>query len=463
MTDSSLRNRLPGSFRDPCGFLFFSDGILFRQVNYAYKDNYDQLFTSGLYDALVDSELLIPHQDIDIEPPVPNDAYKLLKPEVIDFISYPYEWCFSQLKDAALTTLRIQKKAVDCNMSLKDCSAYNIQFKNSKPIFIDTLSFEAYREGEPWVAYRQFCQHFLAPLALMSYQDVRLNQLLRIYIDGIPLDLCGLLLPKRTRFNFSLLSHIHLHAKSQQKYAAKPGRKIRKKMSRMSFLGLIDSLESTVKKLKRRSRSTEWADYYENTNYSEDAFVNKNRLIKEYLDKVQPENVWDLGGNTGIFSRIASEKGIPTVCFDVDPVAVEYHYLDCTKNNYQNILPLVSDLTNPSPGIGWQNTERMSFIDRGPADMIFALALIHHLAISNNLPFERIAEFFSSICSTMIIEFVPKIDSQVQRLLASREDIFSNYNKSTFESTFCEYFAIENSEQIPGSERTLYLMRRKTS
>jgi len=463
MVDPPPRAQVPGSFRDPSGFLFFRDGILFRQVNCSYKKNYDLLLSSGLYQALVGSELLIPHQEVDSEPPAPPDVYKVIRPELIDFISYPYEWCFSQLKDAALATLKIQKKAVEFNMSLKDCSAYNIQFKNSKPILIDTLSFEAYVEGEPWIAYRQFCQHFLAPLALMSYRDVRLNQLLRIYIDGIPLDLCSLLLPRRSCFSLLLLSHIHLHAKSQQKYASNPDKKIRKKMSRLSFMGLIESLESTVKKLRRKSRSSEWAEYYEDTNYSEAAFLNKKRLITEYLDNVEPENVWDLGGNTGIFSRLASERGIPTVCFDVDPVAVERHYLDCIKNGHRNILPLIADLTNPSPGVGWRNMERMSLVERGPADMIFVLALIHHLAISNNLPLGAIARFFSSICRTMIIEFVPKNDSQVRRLLASREDIFTQYNPPSFEAAFREYFTIENSSQIEGSERTLYLMRRKDS
>jgi len=198
---------IPSSFRDPSGVLFVRDGSIFRQVNTIYKDNYDHLMNSGIYETLVADKLLIPHEEVDIEGVNPDLAYKIIKPELIPFISYPYEWSFSQLKDAALATLRIQKRSVDFGMSLKDCSAYNIQFRNGKPVFIDTLSFEKYHEGQPWVAYRQFCQHFLAPLALMSCRDVRLNQLLRVYIDGVPLDLASSLLPFRTRFVFSLLSH----------------------------------------------------------------------------------------------------------------------------------------------------------------------------------------------------------------------------------------------------------------
>lgn len=187
--------QLPASFRDPSGFLFQQDGVIYRQVNLVYKDDYGHLMDSGLYQALVDDNLLIPHEEVGIEPPIPELAYKIIKPEQIPFISYPYEWCFSQLRDAALTTLKVQKKALDFSMSLRDSSAYNIQFKNGRPLFIDTLSFGKYREGQPWVAYRQFCQHFLAPLTLMSYKDIRLSQLLCTYIDGLPLDLTGCLLP----------------------------------------------------------------------------------------------------------------------------------------------------------------------------------------------------------------------------------------------------------------------------
>ncbi|NIM19420.1 MAG: SAM-dependent methyltransferase [Candidatus Latescibacteria bacterium] len=461
MNNPPFSGQLPSSFRDPSGFLFQRDGSLLRQVNYLYKEHYDQLKSSGLYNELVSSGLLIPHNEVDIQHAASDQAYKVIRPDLIPFISYPYEWCFSQLKDAALTTIEIQKKAFEFGMSLKDCSAYNIQFRNARPIFIDTLSFEKYREGEPWIAYRQFCQHFLAPLALMSYRDIRLSQLLRIYIDGVPLDLVSSLLPFKTRLSFSLLSHIHLHARSQSRYADKPIGVRKKKMGKLGFRGLIDSLETTVRKLKWKTQFTEWADYYEDTNYSPGAFQHKKDLVAEFLDNVRPKTVWDLGGNIGVFSRIASDRGIQTICFDIDPGAVEKHYQDCSQDGEAPILPLVLDLTNPSPGTGWQNDERLSLQKRGPADMIFALALIHHLAISNNLPFERIAEFFSQICSYMIIEFVSKNDSQVQRLLASREDIFKDYNQQTFEAVFKNYFSIESSARIVDSDRTFYLMRRK--
>jgi len=452
---------IPSSFRDPSGFLFYRDESIYRQVNVCYKKNYNYLMNSGLYEILVNAELLIPHEEVDIKYARSNKVYKIIKPELIPFISYPYEWSFSQLKNAALTTLEIQKKSLDFGMSLKDCSVYNIQFRKGKPIFIDTLSFERYHKGQPWVAYRQFCQHFLAPLALMSYKDIRLNQLFRIYIDGIPLDLASLLLPFRTHFRFSLLSHIHFHAKSQKHFADKLVNINSHKIGRLSFLGVVDNLESTIKKLNWKAKGTEWADYYKKTNYSLDAFRSKKQIVAEFLDKLNPKSVWDLGANIGVFSRIASDKGVETISFDNDPISVETNYLECIKKGETNILPLLLDLTNPSPGIGWQNRERISLIGRGPADTVFALALIHHLVISNNLPFNKIADFFNRICKSLIIEFVPKSDSQVQRLLSTREDIFPDYTQRVFEGEFKKYFTIQNAVKIKDSKRTLYLMQRK--
>ena len=462
MSSSPRAVQLSSSFRDPSGFLFSINGTLYRQVNRTYKEHYDLLMSSGLYDALVEKCLLIPHTETNTELALSGDAYKIIQPELLPFISYPYEWCFSQLKDAAMATLEIQKTAFQYGMSLKDCSAYNIQFKNAKPVFIDTLSFEKYPEGRPWVAYRQYCQHFLAPLALMSHTDIRMNSLLRLYIDGLPLDLVSSNLPFKTRLNFSMLSHLHMHAKSQTRFAAKPAKYRDRKMSRMGFQGVISSLESAVKKMKLKNQITEWAEYYSDTNYSNEAFQHKKDLVLKFLEEIKPNSVWDLGGNVGVFSRIASEQGIHTVCFDIDPSAVENHYLECHRNNYKSILPLVMDLTNPSPGIGWNNTERMSLKERGPADTALAFALIHHLAISNNLPFIKIAEYFSMVCKSLIIEFVPKNDSQVQRLLASREDIFNKYNQKHFEADFKAYFSIEKSVNIMDSNRVFYLMKRKS-
>ncbi len=459
MTDFTVE---PSSFRDPSGFIFYQNDVLYRQINKSYEENYKFLIKSGLYENLVQKELLIPHEEVENENKT-EDGFIIIKPERIPFISYPYEWSFSQLKDAALVTIQIQKIAKKHNMMLKDASAYNIQFKNGKPIFVDTLSFEKYVNGEPWKGYKQFCQHFFSPLALMSNKDIRLGQLSRIYIDGIPLDLTSALLPMRTKTVFSLLTHIHLHAKSQKHYEGKKIDMKKRKLSSRSLEGVIESLHSGIKKMNWIPRGTEWGDYYSDTNYSDISFDEKKKIILEFLKKYKPKMVWDLGSNTGIFSRIASELGIFTVSFDIDPVAVEKNYRECTDKQETKILPLLLDLANPSGNIGWSNNERLSFMERGQADVVMALALIHHLVISNNVPLKKLAKFFSKICKFLVIEFIPKTDSQISRLLVTREDIFTDYTKENFELEFKNYFTILKSIDIIDTKRTMYVMEKNNT
>jgi hypothetical protein len=463
---SSSKPRLGASFRDPSGFLFLRNGILYRQVNQIYRRQYDQLISSKLYARLVYNGLLVPHEEVNIEPEEPEISYKIIKPDLVRFISYPYEWCFSQLKDAALATMAIQKLALESGMVLKDASAYNIQFQHGTPKLIDTLSFEIYAEGEPWVAYRQFCQHFLAPLALMAHTDMRLSQLLRVYIDGIPLDLAARLLPARTRFGFGLGTHIHLHASAQKRYADQPVPRQgdSRKISKISFQGLMDSLETTARKLNWKPLGTEWGDYYSASagHYSEAAFAHKKQLVSQFLEHIQPAMLWDLGANTGEFGRLASSRGISTIAFDIDPAAVEQNYLLCRQKNEAELLPLVMDFTNPSPALGWHNCERESLNQRAPADVLMGLALIHHLAISNNVPLTLLAEYFASLGRWLIIEWVPKEDSQVQKLLASRQDIFTGYHQSGFETAFGIYYSIQEKAPIQDSGRILYLMLRNS-
>jgi len=431
----------PSSFRDPSGFIFFQEGVIYRQINKFYQEDYDLLVNSGLLSKLHELHLLIPSVEVDLKPVKTGDIYKIIRPEKIPFISYPYEWCFSQLKDVALTLLQIQKIALDFGMILKDASAYNLQFYGGRPILIDTLSFEKYQE-KPWVAYRQFCRHFLAPLTLMNYVDSRLNNLMRVFLDGVPLDLATKMLPYKSRFNLSLLMHLYLQVASQKKYADKPLKKEITKLGKNALLRLIENLEGTVRNLKWKGK-TEWGDYYNsNNNYSDESFKNKEEVVGSFLTSIKPKNVWDLGANTGFFSRLSSDQGILTLSLDKDPLAVEANYQIVKQRKEQHLLPLMSDITNPSPALGWENKERDSLLARGPADTVLALALIHHLAISNNLPLEKMAEFFRIICSHLIIEFIPKDDPQVKRLLASRQDIFAQYTLENFEKAFGKVFKI---------------------
>ena len=465
-TQKTNSGQLAASFRDPSGFLFSRGEVLYRQVNRAYEQEYARLMDSGLYEKLVKAGLLISHVEVE-QAPAPErtsglreseTVFKVIQPKRVLFISYPYEWSFGELKSAALATLVIQKRALKLGMSLKDASAYNIQFVRGKATLIDTLSFEIYKEGEPWVAYRQFCQHFLAPLALMALKDVRLSQLLRVYIDGVPLDLASEILPTKTRLNFGLLTHIHLHAGAQKKYSGEEVKSRSGSMSKQAMTGLIENLEATIQKLDWTPRGTEWGNYYDITNYSDAAFEHKKQLVGEWTKRLQPTLAWDLGANNGVFSRVVSSACPYVVSFDIDPAAVEQNYRQVKNDKTENLLPLLLDLTNPTPAIGWANRERDSFGARGPADMVLALAVIHHLAISNNVPLPQLADFFAETGKWLVIEFVPKPDSQVQKLLVSRKDIFPNYTREGFEAAFKARFTIREAVEIRESERVLYLM-----
>ena len=455
------------SFRDPSGFVYRgADGTLLRQVNPCHQQHFCTLMESGLYESLTTSALLVEHKDVPISQRMTETAWRVIQPREVSFISYPYEWSFSQLKEAALLTLEIQRRALRFGMSLKDASAYNIQYEGGHPVFIDTLSFEQYHPGEPWVAYGQFCRHFLAPLALMAKADVQLNRLCSLYIDGIPLDLAAKILPPLARFNLGLLMHIFMHARSVKRHAAtralsSPQVTQRVRVSQLGLNALIDNLARTVRKLDWRPSATAWRDYYADNAYTDVALERKKQIVSEYLDHVEASTVWDLGANTGVFSRIATDKGADVVAFDIDPACVEINFLECRKRGDRRLLALYLDLTNPSPGVGWANSERRSHAERGPVDTIMALALIHHLRISNNVPLANIANYLHLLCRFLIIEFVPKQDPQVQRLLRSRADIFSDYHQDAFEAAFTNCFTMIDSKSVGNEGRKLYLMAAK--
>ena len=453
---------LDSSFRDPSGFVFTRSGVLYRQVNRVFANEFEAVTGSGLYDELSRQGLLIPHQPVSLSLAATDEAAAVIRPEPIGFISYPYEWCFGQLRDAALLTLDIQERALIRGITLRDASAYNIQFHGGRPIFIDTLSFEPRKEGAAWAAYRQFCEHFVVPLALMSRVDVRLGALLRAGLEGIPLDLGSRLLGGSSWRSLGLLFHVRLHAMAQRRYrdSAAPAPTTAKRVTVQSLIGLVQSLRGLVAGLSWQAQGTEWADYTSDNNYTTQATASKRELVTGMLRGRGIQTVWDLGANTGEYSRAARAEAGQVIAFDVDPAAVERNYRRVRAENEPTILPLLMDLTNPSPALGWGHRERLSLEQRGPADALLALALVHHLAIGHNVPLGRVAETFARLGRHLIIEFVPKEDSQVQRMLRSRPDIFPDYTREGFESAFRAWFRIEDAQPVAGSERRLYFMTR---
>ncbi|MCL2842526.1 MAG: class I SAM-dependent methyltransferase [Oscillospiraceae bacterium] len=459
-----MSEREASSFRDPSGFVFRQDGKIYRQINHVYREQYTQLMDSGLYKELIQHRLMVPHEEADI--PCLNDAGALvIRPKEIPFISYPYEWCFGQYKQAALTTLRIHLRALNHGMILKDANAYNIQFLNGYAVLVDTLSFEPYQEGMPWIGYGQFCRHFLAPLLLMAKVDVRLSKLMLAHIDGIPLDLADSIL--RGKLGTFGYGHIRLHARTIARHSedgkeqANPTGKMAS-VSKRNITAMAQSMLHFIEKLNPKQTVTEWGDYYSRTNYSEDGTKAKEEFVTAYLDQIDTcKAVWDFGANDGRYSKLAISKGAHVVAFDIDHTAVERNFMQVSKT-HQPMLPLLLDLATPSPSIGFANLERGSIDQRQTPDAILMLAVIHHLAISNNLPLDQIARWLSSLGKHLIIEFVPKEDSQVQILLRTRTDIFPDYTEPCFEAAFEQYFTRLEKREIPGSKRSLYLFRSKS-
>jgi ribosomal protein L11 methylase PrmA len=452
---ASPDSTVPGSFRDPAGFLYVDGDRLLRHVDPSYAPHYDHLLASGLYEALVQDGHLVPHREVPGRP----GAHRTLEPERIPFVSYPSEWTFGQRRAAALLTLDVTERALDRGMVLKDASAYNVQFRGGRPVLIDTLSFEVRAKDEAWPAYRQFCEQFLGPLAVMALVDPRLGQWSRVSMDGLPLDLAARLLPRSSWLRWPLFAHVHLHARSMR--SVRPGSAPRRAVSETGLRALFDSLRGAVRGLTWNPPESRWLGYYGQLPYTAAALAHKKEVVDAWLDRAGPRTVWDLGANTAVFSTQASRRGIPTVAFDSDIGAVETAWRTARRENDAHLLPLVMDLANPTGDFGWDGTERQSLRRRGPADGLLALALVHHLVLTNHVPLPRVADFLAGLGRQALVEFVPPDDPQVVELVAGRHLLAARYDRATFEESFGARFEIEAPVPLRESGRVLYPMRRR--
>lgn len=452
----------PASFRDPSGMVYLAEDRVFRTVQPVFAEHWGLAEKSGFLDEAIHQGKLLAFAEI---APL-EGSWKTLEIERLPFISYPYEWSFGQLKDAALLTLDLMQLAMKHGLVLKDASAYNIQFHNGKPVFIDHLSFEVRRTGEPWAAYLQFCKHFLAPLALMRYRDVRCGKMLSLWIDGLPLDLVSSLLPWKTKWIPLLQLHIHTHARMQQRHAdaRQSASKIKQiALSESATLKLCESLRMAIENMQLPTFSTQWGDYYSDTNYSHEGAEEKARLVRQVAASCPGAIGVDLGANTGLYSRILAEHFRTVIASDLDYLAVEKMHAALKQEKNNTVLPLVLDLSNPSPGIGWASEEREPFQGRCKADLLSALALIHHLVQGAGIPLGKVARYFASLLrqgGTLILEFVPWEDSQVQRLMAARQNVFPDYTLEGCIGAFQEGgFALQEQFSLTDSLRTLLVFK----
>ncbi len=451
--------QLPSSYRDDAGFVFEQEGKIYRYIHPRYYNDYALLMESGLYDDLQKKGWLISHEEIADTNQFNLPEGKLLLPKQIPFICYPYEWSFDMWKDAALLTLQVATTALKKGMVLKDATPFNIQFMHGKPLFIDTLSFEKYEEGKSWVAYRQFCECFLGPLLLMHYCHPSTNKLITIYPGGIPLEVLVNLLPKRSRWNLNTYLHIHL----QSRFSGNGKRKkaVEKPFSKQKLELIIKGLGSFVSKIDVKKLSSTWNDYYSNTIPGNDYLDEKTKLVLSFLKETDFKHMIDLGANDGHFSLLFSNTEKNIIAIDEDANCINALYNKIKTERITNILPMVADLSSPSPAIGWNNNERSSLTTRLKTDLVLALALVQHLAISCNLPLNMIAEWMKNMGEYLLIEFVPKTDDKLQLLLENRKDIFHDYNLARFKEIFGVHYNLLREEIVGKTGRVLFLMKRR--
>lgn len=455
MTDATNH---PASYKDPAGFVFERDGIFYRHVNPSYKTAYERLTGSGLYALLTSRNRLIQHTEIDENLSRSQPFYKTLLPVQLPFISYAYEWSFDQLKDAALLTLQVCQEAIRHGMVLKDATPYNIQFVNSRAVFIDTLSFELYDPSQPWIAYRQFCEAFLAPLLLSHFAGTNLNALLLAYPEGIPISVCARLLPFKSKLHVPSLLHIHLQSRvTTGTSSIRPVQAF----SQQKLVNILEHLAKGIESLHAGSGKTTWSDYYQQTIKSQQYLEEKQTVFNRLLEQTAAETAIDLGANTGVFSRLLSAQCKQVVACDFDSRAINQLYLGL-KAEPQPILPLVVDLSHPSPAIGWANRERAAFLQRSRFDLVVALALIHHLVIGKNIPLQQLAACFQGMCKKfLLIEFVEREDEKVKVLLQRKQLDYAHYNKGEFEQQLAVYFEPVAHHVLSDGMRILYLWKKR--
>lgn len=456
----------PGSFRDPSGRVFTRDGRVFRCITPAGAEAYQAVAKTGALQKLVDAGLLIDTWEVSAaEAGVDGSgAVIVLEHRPIPFISYPYEWSFSQLKAAALLHLRLQRKALALGVHLSDASAYNVQFIGPRPVFIDALSLVPYEEGAYWDAYTSFCEHFLNPLLLKAKLGVDFHDMYRGALNGIRTTDLDALLPWHKKCAPKMLLHVAMQARmTRAANRARPGteealkRAKRRPFSRAALEAMLESLESWIKSLNPPAAAdTLWGDYEATLTYSSEEETAKRRIVGEFVQAVKPGMLWDIGCNAGAYSALALESGAKTVVgFDFDEGALECAWRRANDRNL-SFLPLRLDAANPSPNQGWDQCERKGITERGPADALVALAVIHHLAIGRNVPLGMVVDWLTRLSPRGLVEFVPIDDPTVKMMLTNRRNIFTDYTPEAFERELSRVATIDGRDVVSRSGRTLY-------
>ena len=457
----------PASFRDPAARVVRQDGQILRYLTPTALRDFETLTATRFYREFTDSGRLVA-TELASSPqalPLSDPWVAVLQHYTIPVVSYPYEWCFTMLQDSALLQLDLLVAALDEGMTLKDSTPFNIQWLGTRPVFIDIGSFKAAEPGEPWTGYRQFCETFLYPLFLQAYKDVPFHPWLRGSLEGVEAEHINSLMSARDRLRPGVFTHVYLLSKVQSRYEA-TRRDVRKDLRSAGFSAEL--VKNNVRRMRRiverltwsRARST-WSNYAHCNTYEQADRERKKQFILRAASSAHRSCVWDLGCNTGEYSRAVSECADLVVAVDADHLAIErlYHTLKAEKDS--KILPLVGNLTDPSPGLGWRHRERQTLDERSRPDLILALALIHHLSIGRNVPLPELVAWFASFDTDVVIEFVSPDDAMVEQLLRNRDELDFGYTQDRFETCVADHFVVAETERLQSGTRTMYFLRPK--
>ena len=468
--EASVAGLEPGSFRDPDSRVFTSAGRVLRLLSEQGAADWKALSGSPLFGQLVSEGKLVGTREAEDVPVVPDGLHggvsAVLEHDVVPFVSYPYEWSFGMLRDAALLQLELVRRSIEAGMMLKDSSPYNVQFRGAEPVFVDIGSFEPLREGEPWAGYRQFCMLFLYPLLLQAWKDVPFQPWLRGRIDGISPQECRSVLSARDLLRRGALTHVVLHARLERRYEDRDV-DLKQELKKAGFrkeliVANVKGLERLVSRLRWRPSGSAWSGYGPTTSYTDEDADRKARFVADAVSSEQPRLVWDLGCNDGRHARIAAETAEHVVAIDADALVVDRLFEALKAEGATKILPLTMDLADPSPGLGWRGLERRSLPERGTPDLALCLALVHHLSIGGNVPVAGLVDWLRSLSSSLVVEFPTPEDPLVRRLLArKRPGDHPDYRRDWFEQCLEERFDVVRSESLASETRVLYLVRPK--
>jgi ribosomal protein L11 methylase PrmA len=455
----------PGSFRDPGGRIYWYGERVLRTVMPSAAKDFEFVEASGLIPVLVERGMLIPQSHLSLEMlgEAVGDAAYLLEHPKLDFISHPYEWPFRALQAAALLQLDLYLEALKRNVTLSDATAYNIQFDGVRPIFIDRLSFRRYVDGQFWLGHRQFCEQFLNPLLLRSMFGIPHNAWYRGSPEGIGAAELSALVPLRKKFSWRVLTNVVMQGSLQKTRSSDAHKAVAGKLQfpKTAFERLLGGLRTWIASLHPADRQpTTWQEYARNTSYRDTEAEAKRKFVARFVSECKARTVWDIGCNTGDYSVAALQAGARSVIgFDFDQGSLDLAF-DRARSEKLAFTPLFLDVTNPAPDQGWGQAERRGLRARAKADAVLALALIHHVAISKNVPLDDVVAWLTDMAPRGVIEFVPKSDPMVVELLRLREDIFPNYNEEHFVKCLEERARIVTSETVSSSGRKLFAFER---